>query len=115
MFQDVRKMYGSATALIDNDSNGGTDQTLVAAVTNCKIVVDELAVSASAAATFFLESDGSVSDTVIWPTTNMAANTSFVVYDPGIKTLTGEALLWNATITGNISFFVRYHLEQATA
>lgn len=107
-WNETRSMYGSFTALLDADSNGGTDIELIAAVTGKRIVVDHLTISASAAASAFVESGTS---TVIFPTVYLAANTSYSIDEPGIKTAVGAALTFSATITGNISVFVKYHTE----
>jgi len=107
--QEVRSVYSPNVAFVDNDSNGGTDIELVAAVTGYRIVVDTLVVSVSATTTgFFLESGAS---TVIFPTCCFAANSTTQIDDPFVRTTSGAALTFSATITGNISVFVRYHLE----
>ena len=104
-------MYGGSTAFIDADSNGGTDIALVAAKTAHHIVLDYILITASAAASAFIESDGSVSDTVIFPTVYLAAGDNVQIDNPCVRSLVGEALVFNATVTGNISCFVRYHYE----
>lgn len=102
-------MYGSVRALLDADSNGGTDLELVAAPgANKKIVIDNLVISASANASAFLESGTS---TVIFPTVYIAANDPFVLQDVKIVCAANEALTFTATITGNISVWVEYHIE----
>lgn len=99
--------FAERTAFVNADSNGGTDIEIVAAVANHRIVVDHLTISASAAASAFVESS---TTTVIFPTVYIAANTSYVIDDPCIKTALGESLTFSATVTGNISVFVKYHL-----
>lgn len=108
-WNDTRRMYGSFTAKLDADSNGGTDIELVAAAGAGKaIVVDHITVSGSAASSWFLESGAS---TVIFPTIYMAANTSYSIDEPNIRTAANAALNFTATITGNISVFIKYHIE----
>lgn len=108
----IRALYGEARALLDADSNGGTDIEIVAAKTGYAIVVDLVSVSASAAASFFFESGAS---TVVFPTHHLVANTSLQLADTSLfRTAGGEALTFSATITGNVSVFVKYHYEPAT-
>ena len=105
-------MFAEVTAFVDADSNGGTDIEIVAAAgADKKIVVDHLTISASATASAFIESGTS---TVIFPTVYLAAGTSYSIDDPGIKTAANSALTFSATITGNISVFVKYHIETLT-
>lgn len=102
-------MFGSRTAFVNADSNGGTDIEIVAAVTDHLIVVDLLVISGSAAATdVFLESG---TGTVIFPKVYIPAGDSIVVDEPFLKTAKSESLTFSATITGTISVFVKYHLE----
>lgn len=109
---DVRAMYGQATAALDADSNGGTDIELVAAKTGYHIVVDEFVVSMSAAGNFFVESDDASSDTLKWPTTYLAANTSFGKDGDNLfRTDVSEALVFTISLTGSVSVWVRYHYE----
>ncbi len=101
--------FASQCAMVNADSNGGTDIEVVAAVTGGIIVVDSLMVGCSAATTsFFMESGSS---TVIYPATSLPVG-AFVHPEPGFKTASGEALTFSATITGTISVFVRYHVEK---
>lgn len=107
-YSSTKTLWGSSIANVV-DSNGGTDIEIVAAKTGYAIVVDCLFVSASAACTdFFMETGAS---TKIFPNSFLAANSSFSVYEPGIRTAASEALTFSATITGTISVFVRYHYE----
>lgn len=99
--------FPSSVAILDADSNGGNDIEIVAAVSGKRIVVDTIMISVSADTTFFFESGS----TVIFPTTNVAAKSSFIIYEPRCATAAGVALTLTATITGTISCFVRYHLE----
>lgn len=107
-WNETRSMYGQHAAFVNADSNGGTDIEIVAAVTGKKIVVDHLTVTASAAASAFIESGAS---TVIFPTVYLAAGDNYTIDEPMVKTAAGEALTFSATVAGNISVFVKYHLE----
>ena len=109
---DTRAMWGQATAFINADSNGGADITLIPALTAHVAVIDLLIYTADAAASFVLESDGS-SDTVIFPTIYLGAGDQFIVEDPGIRGLVGEAVKPTIVVTGNCSVFVKYHYEPA--
>ncbi len=100
-------MFAQKVAFSSADNGGGTDTELVAAVTGHKIVVDEIVVSADAAASFFFE-HGS---TVIFPVTYLAATTPFVLQSDNIcATASGISLTYTATVTGNVSLLVKYHL-----
>lgn len=105
-------MHAPRTAFVDADSNGGNDIEIVAAVTGKRIVVDHLTITASAAASAFLESGAS---TVIFPTVYLAAGDNYTIDDPGVRTTSGAALTFSATVTGNISVFVKYHLVDTFA
>ena len=106
---EIRSLYGENTAFLNADSNGGTDIEMVAAKANHIIVVDYLAVGMSAAGLFFLESGAS---TVISPTLYVQASDTVVLdHEYLVQTVVGEALNFNATITGNVSFLLKYHYE----
>ena len=106
---DVKQLYPSGVAFIDGVAPAA-DQSLVAAVTDYAIVVDELLISVGGgAANVFLESGAS---TVVFPKVYLAINTAVHIVEPGIRTARGSAL--TATTAGaasTTSVFVRYHLE----
>lgn len=106
-WSETRSMFGGSVAYIDADSNGGTDIEVVAAAAGKQIVVDRLIVSASAAASIFFESGTS---TVIIPTLYLAAGDTVDLDDLNFRTTAGAALTASATITGNITIIVQYHL-----
>jgi hypothetical protein len=105
---DISSLYPGVTAFADAQVNSKSDQVLVPGVSGQKIVVDVLVVSMSAAGSFFMKS---ATTGVIFPTMNLAANSTLVIYDPKIKTNAGESLNWTDSITGNFSIYVRCHLE----
>ena len=105
----IRAMYGQANAFVDADSNGGTDISIVAAKSGYQTVIDTLVITASAAASAFIESGAS---TVIFPTVYLAAGDNFVLEGGNLfRSATNEAVTFSATVTGNISVFVQYHFE----
>lgn len=109
----TRSMYGQFTAMLNADSNGGTDIEIVAAQgAGKKIVVDFILVSTSAAASWFFESS---TGTVIVPTIYQAANECVYLDEPMVKTAANESLTFSCTITGNVSVFVKYHVEYVGA
>lgn len=104
---ETRSMFGGVSAYVDADSNGGNDIELVAAVAGKTIVIDRLIVSASAAASVFFETGAS---TVIFPTLYLAAGTTVDIDDVNFRSTSGASVTFSATITGNISVYVQYHL-----
>lgn len=110
MFNDIRKMYGWGTAIIDGQAPTA-DVSLVAAVTGKIIVVDSLTITWDPhAATAFFETGTS---TKITPTFQLqAAGGTFTIYDPGIKTTAGAALTFTSVGASSVvGVLVRFHLE----
>jgi len=110
MFDPIRKMYGVSTAIIAGQGPTA-DTSVVAAVTNKRIVVDSLTLTWDPhVATAFFEKGTS---TAITPTFQLqAAGGIFTIYDPGISTDLSQALTFTSAGTSSVvGVLVRYHLE----
>ena len=105
-WSETRSMYGGVAAYSSADNNGGTDTSIVAAVSGKQIVIDRLIISADAASATFFESD----TTQITPTLYTGAGGTIDIDDLNWRTASGVALTYTAVITGNISIVVFYHL-----
>lgn len=104
----IRNLYGGTP--VRSDSSGAvTDQILVAAIGNQKIIVDYLAVSMDTAGSFVLTSKGAGAGSNIGIKVYLGANGGAALDTPYVKTNQGEALAFTTTGTGNWSVYVVYH------
>lgn len=108
--KDVRSMYGTAVVTIDQQSPTA-DVSLVAAVTDRRIIVDQITINWDPhAATCFFESGTA---TKITPTFDLlAAGGTFTIYDCSVATAVGAALTFtSAGASSKVSVMIRYHVE----